>query len=119
MANIYGDQHRELSELLNAASNDQGATLLIPDLQRPYVWTPRQVIWLVDSLVRGWPFGTFLIWNVRKDDPVRELARSFWKVVDRTNRCRGEGQQEEPAGVVSDGAGRAATDSEPSVGILW
>lgn len=85
MANIYGDQHRELCELLNAASNDQGATLLIPDLQRPYVWTPRQVIWLVDSLVRGWPFGTFLIWNVRKDDPVRELARSFWKVVDRTD----------------------------------
>jgi hypothetical protein len=85
MANIYGDQHRELSDLLNIASNDQGATLLIPDLQRPYVWTPRQVIWLVDSLVRGWPFGTFLIWNVRKDDPVRELARSFWKVVDRTD----------------------------------
>ncbi|WP_410477861.1 DUF262 domain-containing protein [Myxococcus sp. MxC21-1] len=29
----------------------------MPDLQRPYVWTPNQVTLLVDSLLRGWPFG--------------------------------------------------------------
>lgn len=85
MAGIYVDQHCELSELLSRANNDQGATLLIPDLQRPYVWSPRQVVLLVDSLIRGWPFGTFLTWKVKKDDPVRELARPFWKVVDRTD----------------------------------
>src|ERR1051326_4439691 len=85
MPGIYGDQHCELSDLLKRANNDQGATLLIPDLQRPYVWSPRQVTLLVDSLVRGWPFGTFLTWVVKKDDPVRELARPFWKVVDRTD----------------------------------
>jgi len=85
MAGIYVDQHCELNELLTRANSDQGATLLIPDLQRPYVWSPRQVVWLVDSLIRGWPFGTFLTWKVKKDDPVRELARPFWKVVDRTD----------------------------------
>ncbi len=90
MAGIYTDQHCELSDLLSRANNDLGATLLIPDLQRPFVWSPRQVIWLVDSLVRGWPFGTFLTWKVAKDDPVRELARPFWKVVDRTD---GNGEQ--------------------------
>jgi hypothetical protein len=84
MAGIYGDQHCELNDLLGRANNDQGATLLIPDLQRPYVWTPGQVTRLVDSLIRGWPFGTFLTWKVGKEDPVRELARPFWKVVDRT-----------------------------------
>ncbi len=90
MANIYTDQHCELNDLLNHANNDQGATLLIPDLQRPYVWSPRQVIYLIDSLIRGWPFGTFLTWRVGKDDPVRELARPFWKVVDRTDGDSGE-----------------------------
>jgi len=90
MASIYTDQHCELNDLLNRANNDQGATLLIPDLQRPYVWTPRQVIYLVDSLIRGWPFGTFLTWKVGKEDPVRELARPFWKVVDRTDSDSGE-----------------------------
>lgn len=84
MAGFYNDQHCELSDLLSRANNDLGATLLIPDLQRPYVWSPRQVIYLIDSLIRGWPFGTFLIWKVGKDDPVRELARPFWKIVDRT-----------------------------------
>jgi hypothetical protein len=44
MATIYVDQHCALSELLNLASNDQGATLLIPDLQRPYIWDPRRVL---------------------------------------------------------------------------
>lgn len=90
MATIYGDKPCDLHELLGWAYNDQGATLLIPDLQRPYVWSPSQVIWLVDSLIRGWPFGTFLIWNVGKDDPVRELARSFWQVVDRTDAAETE-----------------------------
>src|SRR5258708_36821218 len=85
MAGIYGDEHCDLSDLLNSANNDQGATLLIPDLQRPYVWSPRQVVLLVDSLIRGWPFGTFLTWKARQDDPVGSLARPFWKVVDRTD----------------------------------
>jgi hypothetical protein len=85
MAGIYVDQHCDLSELLTGASNDQGATLLIPDLQRPYIWEPDKVVLLVDSLVRGWPFGTFLTWKVGKDDPIQVLARSFWKVVDRTD----------------------------------
>jgi hypothetical protein len=38
---------------------------------------------LVDSLIRGWPFGTFLTWRLKDSDPVRALARSFWQLVDR------------------------------------
>lgn len=64
------------------ASNDEGATLLIPDLQRPYIWKPLPVIVLIDSLIRGWPFGTLLTWKVGPNDPARDLARPFWKVVD-------------------------------------
>jgi 5-methylcytosine-specific restriction endonuclease McrA len=71
------------------AGKSEDATLLIPDLQRPYVWLPSQVIVLVDSLIRGWPFGTLLTWKVRPDDPARDLARSFWRVVDRTGDDEG------------------------------
>ena len=85
MATIYVDQHSAFSELLNLASNEQGATLLIPDLQRPYIWDPQTGNSPCGLTDRGWPFGTFLTWKVGKDDPVRELARSFWKVVDRTD----------------------------------
>lgn len=90
MATIYSDQHNALKILLDLAGKNQDATLLIPDLQRPYVWQPSQVIVLVDSLIRGWPFGTLLTWKVKSDDPARELARSFWRVVDRVDEEDGE-----------------------------
>jgi hypothetical protein len=47
MATIYTDQHRPLKELLAMAGKSEDATLLIPDLQRPYIWLPYQVILLV------------------------------------------------------------------------
>ena len=61
-----------------------GATVLIPDLQRPYVWTPNQVALLVDSLIRGWPFGTLLMWKVGQGELQNIPHRPFWRVVDRT-----------------------------------
>jgi len=64
MPQIYHDNHATLSTLLEEAGANTGATLLIPDLQRPYVWTPKQVSLLVDSLLRGWPFGSLLLWSV-------------------------------------------------------
>lgn len=82
MSTIYKDQPIDLKELLSMGSHD--ATLLIPELQRPYIWDPLQVIRLMDSLIRGWPFGTLLIWKVKDDDPVMALARTFWWMVDRT-----------------------------------
>ena len=65
MSTIYGDQHRPLKDLLAMAGKSEDATLLIPDLQGPYVWIPSQVIVLLDSLIRGWPFGTLLTWKVK------------------------------------------------------
>ena len=90
MAMIYGDQHKLLKDLLDSAGVSGDATLLIPDLQRPYIWEPLQVIVLVDSLIRGWPFGTLLTWKVSADDPARDLARPFWRVVDRVKKDGGE-----------------------------
>ena len=65
---IYDHDAQPLADLVKAAASEQGAALLVPDLQRPYVWTPSQVTLLVDSMLRGWPFGTLLLWDVRRDD---------------------------------------------------
>ncbi len=43
MGNVYRQDNQRLHELLDRASGPVGATVLIPDLQRPYVWTPNQV----------------------------------------------------------------------------
>jgi hypothetical protein len=99
MSQIYADQYILLKEMLAMAGKTEDATLLIPDLQRPYVWLPFKVVLLVDSLIRGWPFGTLLTWKVKPDDPARELARPFWRVVDRTVEDDGEpiGMKHPPA----------------------
>lgn len=88
MANIYEEKSEVLFQLLENAAAD-GATVLIPDLQRPYVWTPTQVRLLVDSLIRGWPFGTLLMWKIGQCDLQNIPHRQFWRVVDRTTEGDG------------------------------
>ncbi|MFC7456239.1 DUF262 domain-containing protein [Brachybacterium sp. GCM10030267] len=39
--------------------------LILPAIQREYVWKPRQVVALFDSIMRGYPIGNFLAWKVQ------------------------------------------------------
>ena len=78
-------ENEDLFKLLDNAKSDDGATVVIPDLQRPYVWTPNQVTLLIDSLIRGWPFGTLLMWKAGPADLERIPHRQFWQVVDKTD----------------------------------
>jgi hypothetical protein len=39
--------------------------LLLPAIQREFVWEPHKVEWLFDSLLQGYPIGSFLFWEVR------------------------------------------------------
>ena len=89
MANIYEEKSEPLHLLLDRSRSDDGATILIPDLQRPFVWTPNQVSLLVDSLFRGWPFGTLLMWKVGQGQLQDIPHRPFWRTVDRTNTANG------------------------------
>ena len=38
--------------------------ILLPDIQRPFVWDEQQVYKLFDSLMRGYPISTFLFWDL-------------------------------------------------------
>ncbi len=38
--------------------------LVLPAIQREFVWRPEQIARLFDSLMQGYPFGTFLYWRV-------------------------------------------------------
>jgi hypothetical protein len=42
----------------------QRGELILPAIQREYVWKPDQVIALFDSIMRGYPIGGFLSWKV-------------------------------------------------------
>jgi len=40
---------------------------LLPAIQREFVWSPHQIERLFDSLMRGYPIGSFLFWRVDPD----------------------------------------------------
>lgn len=39
----------------------------LPLMQRDYVWKPKKVVKLLDSLYRGWPIGSFYVWHTSHD----------------------------------------------------
>lgn len=82
----YDPRPYPIGNIISIAS--ENATLLIPELQRPFVWSPSQVILLMDSIFRGWPFGSILVWHIGKgtygtDEGVK--PRRFSTIVDRTS----------------------------------
>jgi hypothetical protein len=49
---------------------------LMPAIQREFVWGPAQIVRLVDSLMRGYPVGSFLLWEVQ---PTTAQSYTFYE----------------------------------------
>src|SRR5262249_23836848 len=60
-------------ELVDMIRNGE---LRLPEMQRRYVWPATRVRDLLDSLYRGYPSGTILVWETDQARPVRDLAVS-------------------------------------------
>src|SRR2546427_7680832 len=54
----------------------QRGELQLPEMQRRYVWPATRVRDLMDSLYRGYPSGTILVWETDREMPSRDLAVS-------------------------------------------
>jgi uncharacterized protein with ParB-like and HNH nuclease domain len=54
---------------------------VLPSIQREFVWKPDQIIDLLDSLMRGYPVGSFLFWKVNAGNSTRfrfyDFVRDF------------------------------------------
>ncbi len=51
---------------------------VLPAIQREFVWKPEQIAKLFDSLMQGYPFGTFLFWKV---EPTSSAKFKFYGFV--------------------------------------
>lgn len=60
---------RSIEEMLTAIHKRE---YLMPAIQREFVWGADQITKLVDSLMRGYPVGSFLLWDVKP-----ETAQSY------------------------------------------
>ncbi|MBW4025198.1 MAG: DUF262 domain-containing protein [Proteobacteria bacterium] len=50
--------------IAEALNRIQRKAYVLPAIQREFVWRPEQIEKLFDSLMQGYPFGTFLFWRV-------------------------------------------------------
>ena len=65
--------------------------ILLPDIQRPFVWEEEQIYKLFDSLMRGYPINTFLYWDLTKEKlnemEKRDVVKiKMFKFVDSNTR---------------------------------
>lgn len=60
----YQNKTYTIEDLLCMAED---GLIAIPNIQRPYVWTPAQLARYVDSLLHGWPCGSLLLWQTGKE----------------------------------------------------
>jgi hypothetical protein len=58
----------------------QHGELKLPETQRRYIWPATRVRDLLDSLYRGYPSGTILVWETDEEIETRELAVKSTKV---------------------------------------
>ena len=53
--------------IMSALNRIQSGELILPAIQREYVWEEDQIIMLFDSIMRGYPVGAFLSWKVEPE----------------------------------------------------
>jgi uncharacterized protein with ParB-like and HNH nuclease domain len=77
-ATLFKEVNYSLVTLINEI--DMGI-IGLPDIQRPFVWTPAKVRDLFDSMYKGFPVGYLLFWangvgsGARQEKIVGELER--------------------------------------------
>ena len=58
--------------------------IVLPAIQRNFVWTPSRVTTLLDSIMRGYPVGIALLWETYADLDYRAFIKDFHANVKQT-----------------------------------
>ncbi len=64
-----------IKQLLDKVASQE---YILPAIQREFVWWPEQISQLFDSLMQGYPFGTFLFWRI---EPRKRQEYQFYDFV--------------------------------------
>jgi uncharacterized protein with ParB-like and HNH nuclease domain len=70
--------------------------VILPAMQRNFVWPEDKVCNLFDSLMRNYPIGTFLFWNIKKDDVQKYVFNKFIRKYDEQKGNLQRGDKVEP-----------------------
>lgn len=71
--------HKEPMTIASALKLVQKHELVLPAIQREFVWKASQVIKVFDSVMRGYPVGSFLSWKVEPENLEKFKFYGFMK----------------------------------------
>jgi hypothetical protein len=87
---------------------------VLPAIQREFVWKPDQIMGLFDSLMRGFPIGSFLFWHVQAE---RRADFQFYNFMDRYHER--DHRHNPKADLTGEGAVTAALDGQQRLTSLY
>lgn len=67
--------YRETTYTLNDfVTGIRRGDIALPEIQRPFVWSPTKVRELFDSMYKGFPVGSLLFWSTGASAPTRQIG---------------------------------------------
>ena len=83
----------EKATILSTLSKIQSGELVLPAIQRDFVWEPERMYKLLDSIFRGYPFSTLLFWNTKQRIQYREFTKDWSSDYRFTFQVKSEGKK--------------------------
>ena len=77
----------ERDNIKNILGYIESGQIAIPELQRPFVWLPKQITELIDSLYNGLPTGFIVVWaneNIKLKDGTSSIGKKI--IIDGQQR---------------------------------
>ena len=71
MPTLYRDTGYSLTHLIEDIKH---GNIALPDIQRPFVWSAAKVRDLFDSMYRGYPVGTLMLWETGAEVGTRQVG---------------------------------------------
>src|SRR5574344_234192 len=75
-----------IKQIMNGINNKY----YLPGIQREFVWKEEQIVNLFDSILRGYPIGSFLFWRVNQENMSKftfyDFIKDFHQVKNRHNQ---------------------------------
>lgn len=82
----------ETIKIKQLVSDYRSGRIVIPEFQREYVWKPGKAPWLIDSIYRGFPISSLLLWQsleearARRRDPRPTRGAAMSWLIDGQQR---------------------------------
>ena len=83
----------EKAPIIATLTRIQNGELVLPAIQRDFVWDTDKMYKLLDSIFRSYPFSTLLFWNTKQRIQYREFTKNWEPDVRYTFQIKDEGKK--------------------------